>query len=37
MKKILFILTMLAAFLISSVAMAASSLIDNADLLSQKD
>ena len=36
MKKILFILTMLAAFLISSVAMAASSLIDNADLLSPR-
>ena len=36
MKKILFILTMLAALLISSVAMAASSLIDNADLLSPR-
>ena len=36
MKKILFVLTMLAAFLISSVAMAASSLIDNADLLSPR-
>ena len=36
MKKILFVLTMLAALLISSVAMAASSLIDNADLLSPR-
>ena len=36
MKKILFILTMLAAFLVNGVAMAASSLVDNADLLSQR-
>ena len=36
MKKILFILTMLAAFLMSSVAIAASSLVDNADLLSPR-
>lgn len=36
MKKIFFVLTMLAALLISSVAMAASSLIDNADLLSPR-
>ena len=36
MKKILFILTMLAAFLVNGVAMAASSLIDNADLLSPR-
>lgn len=34
MKKIVLILTMLAALLVSSVAMAASSLIDKADLLS---
>ena len=36
MKKILFILTMLAAFLVNGVAMAASSLLDNADLLSPR-
>lgn len=36
MKKILFILTMLAALLMSSVAVAASSLVDNADLLSPR-
>lgn len=36
MKKILFILTMLAALLMSSVAIAASSLVDNADLLSPR-
>ena len=36
MKKILFILTMLAALLVHSVALAASSLIDNADLLSPR-
>ncbi|MBR5796681.1 MAG: TPM domain-containing protein [Phascolarctobacterium sp.] len=36
MKKILFILTMLAAFLVNGVAMAASSLVDNADLLSPR-
>ena len=34
MKKILFILTMLAALLVHGVALAASSLVDNADLLS---
>ena len=36
MKKILFILTMLAALLVNGVAMAASSLVDNADLLSPR-
>ena len=36
MKKILFILTMLAALLVNGVALAASSLVDNADLLSQR-
>ena len=36
MKKILFILTMLAALLIHGVALAASSLVDNADLLSPR-
>ena len=36
MKKILFILTMLVALLVHSVAMAASSLVDNADLLSPR-
>ena len=36
MKKILFILTMLAALLVHSVALAASSLVDNADLLSPR-
>ena len=36
MKKILFILTMLAAFLVNGVALAASSLVDNADLLSPR-
>ena len=34
MKKILFILTMLVALLVHGVALAASSLVDNADLLS---
>ena len=36
MKKILFILTMLAAFIVNGVALAASSLVDNADLLSPR-
>ena len=36
MKKILFILTMLAALLVHGVALAASSLVDNADLLSPR-
>ena len=36
MKKILFILTVLAALLIHGVALAASSLVDNADLLSPR-
>ena len=36
MKKILFILTMLAALLANGVALAASSLVDNADLLSPR-
>ena len=36
MKKILFILTMLAALLVNGVALAASSLVDNADLLSPR-
>ena len=36
MKKILFILTMLAALLVHSVALAAASLVDNADLLSPR-
>ena len=36
MKKILFVLTMLAALLTSSVALAATSLVDNADLLSPR-
>ena len=36
MKKILFILTMLAAILVHGVALAASSLVDNADLLSPR-
>lgn len=36
MKKIAFILTMLAALLVSSIAMAAASLVDNAGLLSQR-
>ena len=36
MKKILFVLTMLAAFLVNGVALAASSLVDNADLLSPR-
>ena len=36
MKKILFILTVLAAILIHGVALAASSLVDNADLLSPR-
>ena len=36
MKKILFIFTMLAALLIHSVALAAASLVDNADLLSPR-
>ena len=36
MKKILFILTMLAVLLVHGVALAASSLVDNADLLSPR-
>ena len=36
MKKIFYILTLLAALLITNVALAASSLVDNADLLSQR-
>ena len=36
MKKILFILTMLVALLVNGVALAASSLVDNADLLSPR-
>lgn len=36
MKKLLFVLTMLAALLISGVAMAASSLVDNAGFLSPR-
>ena len=36
MKKILFILIMLAALLVNGVAMAAASLVDNADLLSPR-
>ena len=36
MKKILFILTMLAALLVHGVALAAASLVDNADLLSPR-
>ena len=36
MKKILFILTMLAVLLVHSVALAAASLVDNADLLSPR-
>lgn len=36
MKKILFVLTMLAALLVHGVALAASSLVDNADLLSPR-
>ena len=36
MKKILFILTMLAALLVNGVVLAASSLVDNADLLSPR-
>ena len=36
MKKILFILTMLAVLLIHGVALAAASLVDNADLLSPR-
>ena len=36
MKKILFILTILAALLVHGVALAASSLVDNADLLSPR-
>ena len=36
MKKILFILTMLASLLVNGVALAASSLVDNADLLSPR-
>ena len=36
MKKILFILTMLATLLVNGVALAASSLVDNADLLSPR-
>ena len=36
MKKILFILTMLAALLVHGVVLAASSLVDNADLLSPR-
>ena len=36
MKKILFVLTMLAALLVNGVALAASSLVDNADLLSPR-
>ena len=36
MKKILFVLTMLVALLVNGVALAASSLVDNADLLSPR-
>ena len=36
MKKIFFVLTMLAALLVHGVALAASSLVDNADLLSPR-
>ena len=36
MKKIFYILTLLAALLITNVALAASSLVDNADLLSSR-
>ena len=36
MKKILFILIMLAALLVHGVALAAASLVDNADLLSPR-
>ena len=36
MKKIIFILTMLAALLVHGVALAAASLVDNADLLSPR-
>ena len=36
MKKILYILTLLAALLLTNVALAASSLVDNADLLSPR-
>ena len=36
MKKLLYILTLLAALLMSNVALAASSLVDNADLLSPR-
>ena len=36
MKKIFFVLTMLAVLLVHSVALAASSLVDNADLLSPR-
>ena len=36
MKKIFYILTLLAALLITNVALAASSLVDNADLLSPR-
>ena len=36
MKKLFLILTMLATLLVSSVAMAASSLVDSADLLSPR-
>lgn len=36
MKKILYILTLFAALLMSNVALAASSLVDNADLLSPR-
>ena len=36
MKKLLFVLTMLAALLVHGVALAASSLVDNADLLSPR-
>ena len=36
MKKVLYILTLLAALLMSNVALAASSLVDNADLLNPR-
>ena len=36
MKKLLYIFTLLAALLMSNVALAASSLVDNADLLSPR-
>ena len=36
MKKMFYILTLLAALLITNVALAASSLVDNADLLSPR-